>query len=162
LADFLTVVSDELEVARFVESFTRFAELDEPIAAAFAELDSSRLSDDEKVQIGVIDDEENAHIVSSDDELGYKGVSFFSTGTALFTDALVAGIIMLSSGTNGAFAFGTFPEANAEQVAKRASISRNLKGMGLKLRIMSLVIGQWSLVINNHAEGVKIKLLTNY
>ena len=111
-------VVDELEVARFVESFARVA--------------------DELLTAGVIcctlDEDSITHMVSSDDELAYNSVSFCATGAVFFAEALVAGMMMLSSMANGALALGMFPEASAEQVAKRASVSRNLKGMGLKLR----------------------------
>ena len=106
-------VVDELEVARFVESFARVA--------------------DELLTAGVIcctlDEDSITHMVSSDDELAYNSVSFCATGAVLFAEALVAGMMMLSSMANGALALGMFPEASAEQVAKRTSVSKSLKVM---------------------------------
>jgi hypothetical protein len=131
LPDFATLdedcdAADELEAARFVESLTRFAELEVARVA------------DELLTAGVIccslDDDDMAHMVSSDDELAYKSVSSCTTGAVFFADALVAGMMMLSSMANGALALGMFPEASAEQVAKRASVSKYLKGMGSKFQ----------------------------
>lgn len=106
-------VVDELEVARFVESFARVA--------------------DELLTAGVIcctlDEDSITHIVSSDDELAYNSVSFCAAGAVFFAAALAAGMMMLSSMANGALALGMFPEASAEQVAKRTSVSKSLKGM---------------------------------
>ena len=106
-------VVDELEVARFVESFARVA--------------------DELLTAGVIcctlDEGSITHMVSSDDELAYNSVSFCATGAVFFAEALVAGMMMLSSMANGALALGMFPEASAEQVAKRTSVSKSLKVM---------------------------------
>ena len=111
-------VVDELEVARFVESFARVAELE--VA-------------DELLTAGVIcctlDEDSITHMVSSDDELAYNSVSFCAAGAVFFAEALVAGMMMLSSMANGALALGMFPEASAEQVAKRTSVSKSLKVM---------------------------------
>ena len=130
--------SDELEITRFVESCTEF--VDELETAKFAELDELEVARvaEKLLTAGVIcctlDEDSITHIVSSDDELAYNSVSFCAAGAVFFAAALAAGMMMLSSMANGALALGMFPEASAEQVAKRASVSRNLKGMGLKLR----------------------------
>ena len=119
-------VVDELEVARFVESFARVAELE-----VAEELDVARVAD-ELLTAGVICctlDEDSTHMVSSDDELAYNSVSFCAAGAVFFAEALVAGMMMLSSMANGALALGMFPEASAEQVAKRTSVSKSLKVM---------------------------------
>jgi hypothetical protein len=106
-------VVEELEIARFVESFARVA--------------------DELLTAGVIcctlDEDSITHMVSSDDELAYNSVSFCAAGAVFFAEALVAGMMMLSSMANGALALGMFPEASAEQVAKRTSVSKSLKVM---------------------------------
>ena len=111
-------VVDELETAKF-------AELDELEVARVAE---------ELLTAGVIcctlDEDSITHIVSSDDELAYNSVSFCAAGAVFFAAALVAaGMMMLSSMANGALALGMFPEASAEQVAKRTSVSKSLKVM---------------------------------
>ena len=79
--------------------------------------------------MGATDEDENTHMVSSDDELAYNSVSLCATGAVFFAEALVAGMMMLSSMANGALALGTFPEAMAEQAAKRASVYKSLKVM---------------------------------
>ena len=120
-------VVDELEVTRFVESFARVAELE-----VAEELDVARVAD-ELLTAGVIcctlDEDSITHMVSSDDELAYNSVSFCAAGAVFFAEALVAGMMMLSSMANGALALGMFPEASAEQVAKRTSVSKSLKVM---------------------------------
>ena len=106
--------------------------VDELEVARFAELDESGVAD-ELLTAGVIcctlDEDSITHIVSSDDELAYNSVSFCATGAVFFAEALVAGMMMLSSMANGALALGMFPEASAEQVAKRTSVSKSLKVM---------------------------------
>ena len=96
------------------------------------ELDVARVAD-ELLTAGVIcctlDEDSITHMVSSDDELAYNSVSFCATGAVFFAEALVAGMMMLSSMANGALALGMFPEASAEQVAKRTSVSKSLKVM---------------------------------
>jgi len=127
LPDFATLdedcdALDELDAARVVESFTSVAE----------ELEVARVAD-ELLSAGVIccslDEDDMAHMVSSDEELAYNSVSFCTAGAVFFADALVAGMMMLSSMANGALALGMFPEASAEQVAKRASVYKSLKVM---------------------------------
>ena len=122
--------SDELEITRFVESCTEF--VDELETAKFAELEVARVAE-ELLTAGVIcctlDEDSITHIVSSDDELAYNSVSFCAAGAVFFAAALAAGMMMLSSMANGALALGMFPEASAEQVAKRASVSKSLKVM---------------------------------